>query len=121
MNFNPDPSKQAQEVLFSRKLHKFLHRFLTMQAFHKQILQNIWEWYQIPNLNDHLDIAFTKVRKIVGLSGKLSSNLPRAALVTIFKAFDRLYLDYGGVQHDQAFTSVFHEKLESFSAMHVQP
>ena len=45
MNFNPDPSKQAQEVLFSRKLHKFLPRFLTMQAFHKQILQNIWEWY----------------------------------------------------------------------------
>ena len=33
--------------------------------------------------------------------------------MTIFKAFDRPQLDYGGVQHNQAFNSVFDEKLES--------
>ena len=25
MSFNPDPNKQAQEVIFSRKLKKFCH------------------------------------------------------------------------------------------------
>ena len=33
--------------------------------------------------------------------------------MTIFKAFDRPQLDYGHDQHDQAFNSVFDEKLES--------
>ena len=28
MSFNPDPSKQAQEVIFSRKLQKSVHPLL---------------------------------------------------------------------------------------------
>ena len=47
MNFNPDPNKQTQKVLFSRKLHKMTHPklicFLTMQTFPKQIVKNILE------------------------------------------------------------------------------
>ena len=47
MNFNSDPNKQAQEVLFRRELHKVSHLklFLTMQTFRKQILKIILEWY----------------------------------------------------------------------------
>ena len=39
--------------------------------------------------------------------------LPRQALVTIYKAFVRPYLDYGDVLYDQAFNSSFHAKIES--------
>ena len=63
--------------------------------------------------HNHLDIVFTKVRKTIGLSLKLNSILPRVALVMIFKAFVRPYLDYGDVLYDQTFHSAFHDKLES--------
>ena len=59
---------------------------------------------------DHLDIVFTKVKKIIGLLHKLSSISFRAALVTIFKTF--IHLDYGDVLYDQAFNTAFHDKLE---------
>ena len=38
---------------------------------------------------------------------------PRQALVTIYKAFVRLQLDYGVVLYDQAFNNSFHAKIES--------
>ena len=63
--------------------------------------------------HDHLGIVFTKVRKTIGLLRKLNSILPWAVLVTIFEAFVQPYLDYGDVLYDQAFNSVFHDKLES--------
>ena len=58
-------------------------------------------------------IIFTKVRETIGLLRKLNSILPRAASVTIFKAFVRPYLNYGDVLYDQAFNSAFHGKLEA--------
>ena len=63
--------------------------------------------------HDHLDKVFTKVRKTIGLLRKLNSILPRAVLVTIFKTFAQPHLDYGDVLYDQAFNTVFHDKLES--------
>ena len=46
---------------------------------------------------------FTKVGKVIRLSRKLISILPRTVLVTIFKTFIGPHLDYGDVLHDQAF------------------
>ena len=54
---------------------------------------------------NHLDIVFTSVRKTIGLLRKLNSALSRAALVTIFKAFVRPYLEYSDVLYDQALNS----------------
>ena len=39
--------------------------------------------------------------------------LPRPALITIYKAFLRPYLDYGDILYDQAYNMFFHHKLES--------
>ena len=39
--------------------------------------------------------------------------LPRAALITIYKAFIRPHLDYGDILYDQAYNMSFHQKLES--------
>ena len=100
--FSPDPSKQAQELSFSRglgwKCHILIY-FLTMQKFRKQILKNTLEW--------------TKVRKTIGLLHKLNSILTRAALVTIFKDFIGPHLDCDVALYHQAFDNVFHESLGS--------
>ena len=44
---------------------------------------------------------------------KLQSVSPRIILVTIYKAFVRLHLDYGDILYDQAFNNSFFDRLES--------
>ena len=71
MNFNLDPIKQAQEVLFSRKLHKVL----ILRSFFNNIdvsQTNPQEHLRVVldsklTFHYHLDIVFTKVRKNIGL------------------------------------------------------
>ena len=53
-----------------------------------------------------------KISKTIGLLRKLQIFLPRAALITIYKAFIRTHLDYGEILYDQAYMS-FHQNLES--------
>ena len=62
---------------------------------------------------ENLNNVLAKVNKAVGLLRKLRNLLPRTTLITIYKAFIRPHLDYGDVQHDQAFNKLFKEKLES--------
>ena len=49
----------------------------------------------------------------MGLLHNLQNLLPRTALITIFKAFIRPYLDYGDILYDQAYNILFNQKLES--------
>ena len=62
---------------------------------------------------EHLKNLFNKTNQKIRLLQKLSNLLPRQALVTIYKAFVRPHLDYGGVLYDQAFNNSFHAKMES--------
>ena len=39
--------------------------------------------------------------------------LPRAVLMTMYKAFVRPHLDYGDIIYDEAYNETFHQKLES--------
>ena len=54
-----------------------------------------------------------KMCKTRGLLRKLQNLLPRAALITIYKAFSRPHLDYGDILYDQVYNISFHQKLES--------
>ena len=54
-----------------------------------------------------------KISKILGLLRKLHNLLPRSALITIYKAIVRQYLDYGDILYDQTYNMFFHHKLES--------
>ena len=54
-----------------------------------------------------------KISKTTGLLRKLQIFLPRAALITIYKAFIRPHLDYSDILCDQAYNMSFHQKLES--------
>ena len=44
---------------------------------------------------------------------RILQNLPRTALLTIYKTFVRPRLDYGDILYDQAVNLSFHHKLES--------
>ena len=117
MNFHPDPSKQAQEVIFSRKLQK---------TNHNQVYFNHNSVKQVPsqkhlgmhldtklNFQKHLNNVLSKVNKTIGLLHKLQALTPRQSFVTVYKAFIRPHLDYGDIIYDQTYNESFHQKIES--------
>ena len=53
------------------------------------------------------------ISKTIGLLRKLPSFLPRAALITLYKAFIRTHLDYGDILYGQVYNMSFHQKLVS--------
>ena len=63
-------------------------------------------------LEEHCKTMLNKTNSATGLLLKLQSLLPRAGLITIYKAFTRPHLDYGDALYDQAFNASFHKKLE---------
>ena len=65
------------------------------------------------NFCEHLKYITNKVNKSIGLLRKLQMILPSWSLVTIYKSFIRLHLDYGHIIFDQAFNKSFHDNLES--------
>ena len=117
MSFNPDISKQAQEVIFSRKLKKTPHpplmfnSNLVNKASSQKHLGIILD--ESLSFEEHLKTISVKTNKTLYLLHKLQNLLPRAALITLFKSFIRPYLDYGDIIYEQGFNSSFHEKLES--------
>ena len=94
MSFNPDPNKQAQEVIFSRKLNKPNHPSLNfdntvvIQSTNHKHLGMILD----TNLDfeEHLKNKLSKISKTIR---KLQKLLTRASLLTIYKSFIRPHLD----------------------------
>ena len=117
MSFNPDPSKQAQEVISSCKSKRSTHTPLVFNNNNASQTFSIKHLGVISDLKltfeEHLNNALAKVNKAVGLIRKLRHLLPRTTLITIHKAFNRPHLDYGDVLYKQAFNNSFKEKLES--------
>ena len=117
MSFNPDISKQAHEVVFSRKRSLVSHRSLTFNNI--PVAQTSSQKHlgihldKKLNFEEHLSKVETKVNKSVGIILKLQNVLPRSALLTVYKSFIRPLLDYGDIIYDKAFNESFHEKLES--------
>ena len=117
MSFNPDPNKQVQEVVFSRKVQI---------TCHPSIYFNNKSFKQVPsqknlglilgsklNFQEHLKNILNKVNKSIGLLRKLQNILPHEALLTIYKSFVRPHLEYDDVIYDQNYNNYFHQKLES--------
>ena len=63
------------------------------------------------NFNAHVDQKIKKCNRIVGLIRRLSINLPRHALLTIYKSFVRPHLDYGDILYDRQNNENFQNKL----------
>ena len=116
MSFNPDTSKQAQEIIFSRKTKKIIHPLLrfnnsivlqTPYQKHLGIFLNAWLIFE-----EHLKVITTKVNKPIALLQKSQKALPKSVLMTMYKAFVRLHLDYG-VIYEEAYNETFHQNLQS--------
>ena len=117
MNFDLDPTKQAHELIFSRKTKEIYHPPLVFnntsvsQSSFQKHLGVILDSKLI--FDEHLKMVSLKISKTLGLLRKLHNLLPRSALITIYKAFVRPYLHYGNILYDQAYNMSFHHKLES--------
>ena len=116
MSFNPDPHKQAQEVIFSRKLNKLNHPSLNFNntvviqsTNHKHLVMILVTKL---DFQEHLKDKLSKISKTIGLLRKLPKILARAPLFTIYKSFIRPHLDYGDIIYDKAYNSSFHQNLE---------
>ena len=101
MSFNPDPSKQAQEVILSRKHQKISHPSV---YFYKNPIESVSSQKHLGmvldtklNFQEHIKNMLTKLNRTIGLLRKLQNILPRESLLTIFKSFVRPHLDYGDV------------------------
>ena len=116
MSFNTDPSKQAQEVIFSKKYAKedhpatyFSDMLVTPTTIEKQIGVYLDEKL---NYNTHIKEKLSKVYKGIVLLRNFFNKLPRQALVTIYKAFIRPHLDYGDIVYDTPDNETFINKIE---------
>ena len=117
MRFNPDPSKQAQEVIFSRKVQKLVYppfRFNNIAVTQSTTQKHLVMLLDVKlDFQGHLKNIYSKVNKTIGLLRKLHNALPTLHLLTFYKYFIRPHLDSGDIIYDQANTASFHQKIES--------
>ena len=88
MNFNPDPTKPAQEVIFSRKLKTIHHPSITFNNNPISLCPNQRHLGLTLDLkltfNEYIKYILSKVKKLEGLLGKFQPLFPRSSLLTIF-------------------------------------
>ena len=116
MLFNPDSSKPAQKVLFSRKKQVQIHPTISLNniqvgkvPYQKHLGLTLDEKL---NFKQHIVSTISKVNKGIPIIKKLGHCLPRKLLMTIYKVFLRPLIDYGDIIFDQPQNDSFSEKLE---------
>ena len=116
MIFNPDITKQAQEVIFSRKSKKTDHPALYFNdapvektSCQKHLGMHLDEKL---SFNTHIKDKIAKANKGSGIICKLSYFLPRESLITIYKSFVRPHIDFGDIIYDQPNNEQFCNMIE---------
>ena len=117
MNFNPDPNKQVQEIIFSKKKTTSLH---PVAYFDNTLVKSTQIHKHLGMMLDssmsyehHIKSILNKVNRTIGLLRMFKLILPRHSLITIYETFIRPHLDYGDVIYDRVFNESFHQRLES--------
>ena len=64
------------------------------------------------NSNTHIKEKIAKANKGVGIIRKLAHALPSGSLLTIYKSFLRLHIDYGDIIYDQPNNNSFCDMIE---------
>ena len=104
MSFNPDVSKQAQEVIFSKRAQKLFHPTVLLNNIPVQcstIQKHLGVYLDEKlNFNTHVTEKIGKASKGIGVIKKLFKSLPRNALLTIYKSFVRPHLDFGEIKYN---------------------
>ena len=116
MIINPDLSKQAQQVIFSRKTNKINHPTTTFNTIPvaRTPNQEHLGLYLVEklNFNHHINVKISKANKGTGIIKRLSHILPRKSVITIYKSFIRPHLDYCDVIYDQPNNKSLCSKIE---------
>ena len=117
MSFNPDPAKQAQEVIFSRKNNRPVHPNLifnqtnvnrTSSQKHLGLILD-----EKLNFKEHVKVLIDKASKGISVIRKLRYQIPRRSLVSLYKSFIRSIIEYADVIYDQPSNNSFSDKIES--------
>ena len=98
MEFNPDPTKQAKDVLFSYKPSSPVHPNL---VFNGTAATKVDEYKHLGlilqsklSFGRHLNEKMAKAKKIIGILKHLSKFLPLKTLNQMYKTLVLFYLDY---------------------------
>ena len=117
MSFNPDISKQAREITFSKKNIDVFHPPLYFNktpvvvcSYQKHL--GVFLDKKL-NFQHYIKKKIAKASKGIGVIKKLNNILPRNALLTICKLFARLHLDYGDIIYNQPKNESMNSKLEN--------
>ena len=118
MSFNPDSSKQAQKIKFSREKwshHTHLNVYFNIIPVSSTSVHNYLGILLDDKLSYEHNLKFVlkKVSKAVNLLREFQQDLLRQSLITIYKLFILPHLDYGDIVYDWVFHKSFHKKLES--------
>ena len=121
MPFNPDRTKEVQEIIFSRRKNAITHpplffnnseiKFSSNQKHLGLTLDSKLSF------NEHMNDKTHQANKCVGLLQKLRTILPGNSLPTIYKSCIRPLVDYADVIYDQPSNASFSKKLNQFSIM----
>ena len=117
MAFNPDPNKQATEVIFSHKKKPQSHPILyfndspvASSSCQKHLGLILDEKLTFGN---HLNEKISKANKGIGLIKRLYKYLPRKSLRAIYTSFVRPHLDYCDIIYDKPHNDTFCSMIES--------
>ena len=117
MSFKPDPSKQAQEVLYSNKATKIDHPSVILTG---NIVQNSANQKHLGLILDK-EVTFndqlTTVNKVTVTLRKIYLYISRNSLVTIYKSSVRLHLAYTDIIFDKPAMQVFLMKFSQLNTM----
>ena len=117
MSFNTDRTKQAQEIIFSRKKNATTYPPLFFNNSEIKLSSNQKHLGLTLDskilFNEHINDKIHQANKGFGLLRKLQTFLPRNRLLTIYKLFIRSLLDYADVIYDQPSNASFSKKIES--------
>ena len=115
MPFNPDRTKQAKEIIFSRKENATAHPplfFINSELISNQKHLGL-ALDSKSTFNEHINDKIHQANKGVSLLRKFQKILRRNSLLVIYKSFIRPLLDYADVIYDQPSKASFCKKVES--------
>ena len=117
ISFNSAQTKQAQEIILSRKKTATMHPPLFFKNSEINLSSN-QKHLEVTldgklSFNEHINDKIHQANKGVGLFRRQQTFLPCTSLLTIYKSFIRLLLDYAYVIYDQPSNASFSKKIES--------
>ena len=116
ISFNPNITKQAQEIVFSQKKSDTSHLslyFNNTRIQRQSVRKHFLFLDEKLSFLEHINVKIKKVTLRVKLICELNLLLPRSSLLTVYKYFIRPHLDYGNVVYDQPNVSNLLNKIKS--------